>query len=71
MTVTIKILDMSCDHCKMTIEKVLKVISGVEDVQVDLTDKNVQVSGKIEVNKVVDAIRTAGYTAGEIQSIKL
>lgn len=71
MRVTIKIPDMTCDHCKMTIEKALKVISGLEDVQVDLKDKNVQVSGNIQVNQVVDAIRTAGYTAGEIQSIKL
>ena len=30
---------MSCNHCKMTVEKVLKELSGVKKVEVDLGKK--------------------------------
>ena len=70
MEVTLKVPDMTCDHCKMTIEKALTLVSGVDQVRIKLPEKVVNVSGKIEVNSVVDAIRKAGYNADEIIGIK-
>lgn len=70
MKLTIKIPDMTCDHCKMAIEKALKNAAGVEEVLVNLTEKFAQVSGNIEVDQIVNTIRTAGYTAAEIMSLE-
>ncbi len=70
MKITIKVPDMTCDHCKMTIEKSLRELSEVQEVQVDLPKKIVKISGNTEVNQVINAIRSVGYTPGEIQDIK-
>ena len=70
MKITIKVPDMTCDHCKMTIEKSLRELSEVQKVQVDLPQKIVKISGNTEVNQVINAIRSVGYTPGEIQDIK-
>ncbi|UCF63558.1 MAG: heavy-metal-associated domain-containing protein [bacterium] len=70
MEVTIKVPDMTCDHCKMTIDKALKGVAGVTEVQVLLTEHWVKVSGKSEVNRVIQAIQSAGYTAEEIVNLK-
>lgn len=70
MKITIEVPDMTCDHCKMTIEKSLRELSEVQEVQVDLPKKIVKISGNTEVNQVINAIRSVGYTPGEIQDIK-
>ena len=35
----VKIEGMSCNHCKMRVEKALKQVQGVDEVQVDLEGK--------------------------------
>ena len=70
MKLTIKVPDMTCDHCKMTIEKSLRELSQVTEVQVDLLEKTVEISGDTEVNQIISAIRSAGYTAEEVRNIK-
>ena len=39
MEKTMQINGMMCNHCKMTVEKALKAVSGVENVEVDLAAK--------------------------------
>lgn len=58
----IKVTDMTCNHCKMTIEKALEE-KGFKDVKVDLENKvvNVDLQGK-EESVAVDAITAKGYT---------
>ena len=70
MEVTIRVPDMTCDHCKMTIEKALQGVKGVSKVQITLSEHRVQVSGKSEVNQIIQAIQSAGYTAEEIVDLK-
>jgi len=70
MEVTIKVPDMTCDHCKMTIEKVLRDVSGVSEVQVTLQEHRVRISGNAEINRIINAIQSAGYTAEEILDLK-
>ena len=61
-TMEIKVPDMTCTHCKMTIEDALDK-KGFKGVEVDLTNQIVQVdlAGKSE-QEAVDAIREKGYT---------
>ncbi|MGQ9556497.1 MAG: heavy-metal-associated domain-containing protein [Desulfurispora sp.] len=56
---------MSCQHCQMAVEKALKALDGVEDVQVDLAAGRVQVSfdpGRTTSQELKEAILDAGYT---------
>jgi len=59
--ITIKVPDMTCDHCKRTIETALKNISGVESVWIDLDTKAVGVNGKINKDKIIETVKSAGY----------
>ena len=44
LDITLVALDISCDHCKHTIEADLGALPGVEHVQVDPPAKTVQVT---------------------------
>lgn len=54
---------MSCNHCKMSVEKALKKIDSVEDVEVNLETKEVIISSNKEIdNKVIEeTIKEAGF----------
>ncbi len=57
---------MSCNHCKMAVEKAVSSLEGVEKAQVSLEEKNVTVTfaaGTAEDSAAVkQAIEQAGYT---------
>jgi len=57
----IKVEGMSCNHCKMAVEKALKQVSGVEEVQVDLGKKEVVLKGSAARDRLAQAITEAGY----------
>jgi len=54
--VELKVRDMSCGHCKATIEKAL-ADAGYDDIHVDLAKKTVTVEGTDEeaVRAVIEA----------------
>ncbi|MCJ7802680.1 MAG: permease [Candidatus Marinimicrobia bacterium] len=54
--------DMTCKHCKMTIENKLSSVEGVSKVSVNLDEKTVGVDGDVNMDKIEEAIREAGYT---------
>ena len=60
---------MQCNHCKMTVEKALGALEGVEKVEVSLENKNAVVESTKEVDdqKIRDAITEAGF---EVKNIK-
>ena len=70
MKISIKIPDMTCDHCKMTITRALNELKGVQSVKIDLDRQVADVEGKMPVDGVMQAIRQAGYTVGEILAAK-
>lgn len=56
--------DVSCGHCKSTIETTLQPLNGVEEAAVDIDGKTVTVSFDESVTDratVVRAIESAGY----------
>lgn len=66
-TVTIKVEGMSCNHCKMAVEKALNELE-VDKVDVDLESKKVTVTfdpGKTSEDAVKKAISDAGYEVVE------
>ncbi|WP_347488802.1 copper ion binding protein [Desulfoscipio sp. XC116] len=65
MSQTFKVEGMSCQHCQMAVEKAVKGIAGVENVQVNLTKKEVAVTGSAQRAQIAQAIKEAGYEVVE------
>ncbi len=63
----IKIDGMSCQHCKMAVEKALSKVPGITSYSVDLDKGQALVSGNPEAKSVVDAIHKVGYQAKLIE----
>lgn len=58
----LKIEGMTCNHCKMRVEKALQGLSGVESVSVDLASKEAVITGSAERPNLVKAVVDAGYS---------
>jgi Cu+-exporting ATPase len=61
MQTIIQVNGMMCPHCKAMVEKVCKAVPGTEDAVVDLTAKNVTVTGAADLAALKKAITDAGY----------
>lgn len=61
--ITLKVEGMTCNHCKMHVEKALNGVNGVENAQVDLAKGEAVVSGNANREDLVKAVIDAGYNA--------
>ncbi|HBV97634.1 MAG: hypothetical protein JL50_03675 [Peptococcaceae bacterium BICA1-7] len=64
----LKVQGMSCNHCKMAVEKALKNTAGVTGAEVDLAAGSVRVTydpGAVDHGKIIAAIDQAGYKVVE------
>ncbi|MBS4032492.1 MAG: heavy-metal-associated domain-containing protein [Clostridiales bacterium] len=62
--IVLNISGMTCNHCKMKVEKALKTLDGVEDVQINLDGGTADVSfdsGKVSADDLKAVIGDAGY----------
>lgn len=67
--ITLKITGMSCNHCKMAVEKALKGLDGVLDATVNLEEGVAEVSydaGKVGATEFQKAVEEAGYQVVEL-----
>ncbi|KKM11286.1 hypothetical protein SY88_09470 [Clostridiales bacterium PH28_bin88] len=63
-TTVINVEGMTCNHCKMSVEKALTNLAGVNKAEVNLAAKNVTVTfepGKVDITAMKNAITRAGY----------
>ena len=60
--------EMSCEHCRSTVERAVRGVEGVESVEVDLEQGVVRVQGG-RPHRVIEAIREAGYPARPVPEI--
>ena len=58
--------DMSCGHCKATVEAALAAVPGAGAVAVDLTARQVDVVGTAPVDALLAALDQAGYPATKV-----
>ena len=67
MKKVIKIEGMTCNHCKMNVEKALKQVVGVKAVEVSLFLKQAELETEETVNQTAlkQAIVNAGYKVKE------
>ena len=61
MTKTFKIDGMACNHCRMTVEKAIATLPGVEKVVVDLSSASVTVEGDFDSEAVIKAVTDSGF----------
>jgi len=64
---------MTCGTCVKHVEKAIKSIAGVSEVEVDLTSGSVKVEGDISknVNAIISALEEDGYPAKVIEEESL
>jgi copper chaperone CopZ len=60
-TRTYDVPEISCNHCKASIEGALRGQPGVEAADVDIEAKTVRVDGSISERDVEDALGKIGY----------
>ncbi len=62
--ITLSVPDISCGHCKMSIEGALQPLDGVESAMVSIDDRNVAISyddSTIDIDTFIAAIDEQGY----------
>ncbi|MBN8630858.1 MAG: heavy-metal-associated domain-containing protein [Rhodobacterales bacterium] len=60
---TLSVPDMSCNHCKATVEAALAAVPEAGAVTVDLAARKVEVAGPAPAAALLRALDTAGYPA--------
>lgn len=63
MKYTFNVPDMSCNHCKMRIEKAMNESGKVKDLVIDLNTKKVTLESDLGENELVAIFDKAGYDA--------
>lgn len=65
----VSIEGMSCNHCKMSVEKAVGNIKGVTSVEVSLENKNAIVKSNVEIDeeKIKNAIEEEGFKVVDIK----
>ena len=58
----LKVEGMTCMHCKMSVEKALKSVQGVESVSVDLRRKEAVITGSVAKDILVKVVEDVGYS---------
>lgn len=54
--------EISCDHCKRTIESAVGQLQSITRVEVDVSKKQVRVEGDVPDPAIRQAIEDAAYT---------
>ncbi|MET0832296.1 MAG: copper ion binding protein [Acidimicrobiia bacterium] len=61
---TLSVPDISCGHCKSSIEGAVATLAGVSGVEVHIDDRTVDVAfddGTVALAAIVEAIEAQGY----------
>ncbi len=68
MKMKLKVEGMSCQHCVMAVSNALFGVDGVENVQIRLDSKAVDVTGtELAEETIKEAIYEAGYDVVEVE----
>ncbi|MCD4792024.1 MAG: permease [Bacteroidales bacterium] len=66
-TIKIKVTGMTCNHCKMSVETNLKKIDGLNVINADVSNEEVEIIGEqVDLKKVEETVKGLGYEYGGI-----
>ena len=60
---TFHIPDMSCGHCKATVEKTILALDPAAQIEFELAARRISVESRAEAARVQAALAEAGYPA--------
>ncbi len=55
--------DMTCGHCKASVETAIKTLDESASVAVDLATKTVEVASKANASTITEALAAKGFSA--------
>lgn len=67
MKYTFNVPDMTCNHCKMRIEKKMSESGNVKDLNIDLQTKKVSLDSDLSESDLVKLFDEAGYDAESVR----
>ncbi len=59
----LNVTGMTCNHCVMRVNKALQAVDGVDRVEVSLERSEVTVQGSAGTDRLIEAVKGAGYQA--------
>ena len=64
MEINFKVPEISCGHCKETIDNTLSTVSQISETNVDIESKsvNVKLSEELDIKVLADLLDEQGYT---------
>ncbi len=67
MNVVFTVPEISCGHCKDTIESTLNNVAAIKSVSVDIEKKSVEVvsSSNLDMMNITQLLDEQGYTVGQ------
>ncbi len=68
--ITLNVPDISCGHCKMSIEGAVSGLTGVDTVEVAIESKTVELSydeAAVSLDLIIEAIEDQGYEVASRQ----
>jgi copper chaperone len=63
---TFHIPDMSCGHCKATVEKTIRTLDPEAGVEFDMATRQVTLSSSADTTEVQAALGAVGYPATKV-----
>ncbi|MDZ7661931.1 heavy metal translocating P-type ATPase [Thiohalophilus sp.] len=63
----LSISGMSCAGCVASVEQALQAVPGVEQAEVNFAEHTATVEGDVSADKLVEAVKQAGYDAAEMK----
>ena len=61
--ITLNVPDMSCGHCKATVEKAVTAVDASAKVDVDLSTRKVEITSSVASSTLLGALKAVGYPA--------
>ncbi len=62
-TVVYSVSGMNCNHCKANVERAIRSVEGVEDVDVNLASATATVTGRHDSEALIRQVKSFGYEA--------
>jgi len=62
-SIELRIVGMTCSHCRMAVERALAEVHGSQAVDVDLHAGRAVIAGAARPEELVKAVENIGYTA--------
>ncbi len=60
----LKVEGMTCNHCKMSVEKFVGRIDGVKSVTATPNENKVEIEGDADIKAIKETIEKLGYRVG-------